>query len=183
MYLLAVITLLGIPGPTNTLLAVAGASSGLLRSLPLLVAEALGYLISAGIVGLVIVPAIADIRWLAVGLKLAVAVYLLWAAAALWRRSSVAGGAPHVTFAGVFIATLLNPKALALALGIVPWASPDLIWSIVTLLGVIGLTGVAWIVGGAALAAAAGRHAGLLPRAGSIALVGFAGLLVASAFG
>jgi len=40
LFALAVLTILGTPGPTNTLLATAGATGGLRRSLPLVPAEA-----------------------------------------------------------------------------------------------------------------------------------------------
>lgn len=181
LYLLALVTLLAVPGPTNTLLAVAGASGGFVRALPLLVAETAAYLISSGIMGLVVAPALAELHWLSVALKAAVVLYMLWLAFALWRYGP-SGGAPQVTLQGVFIATLLNPKGLVLALAIVPWQAPGLWTYFAGLVATIGATGALWIAFGAALAAATKRHAMLVPRLGSVALVGFAVLLIASIF-
>jgi threonine/homoserine/homoserine lactone efflux protein len=183
LYLLAVLTLLGVPGPTNALLALAGAARGFLRSLPLLAAELLGYAVSIAVVGFVLAPVVADLQWLAVVLKLVVALYLLWLAVSLWRRGlGTAGGGGAIGPGTVFAATLLNPKGLALALGIVPWSDPNAGGFLAVLAAVILATGAAWIAGGAAIGAASKTRI-LLPKAGAVALAGFAGLLVASAFG
>lgn len=51
--------------------------------------------------------------------------YLLWLAVRLWQRGgdTLARGA-LVTPGQVFVTTLLNPKALVFALGIVPFGAP-----------------------------------------------------------
>jgi hypothetical protein len=59
LFTLAVLAILGTPGPTNTLLATSGAGVGLRRSLVLLPAEACGYLISILLLGLVLGPVVA----------------------------------------------------------------------------------------------------------------------------
>jgi threonine/homoserine/homoserine lactone efflux protein len=183
VYFLAVLTLLGVPGPTNTLLAIAGAGAGFVRSLPLIGVEVLAYGISTALVGLFIAPAIVDLDWVAVGLKVLVAAYLVWLAVLLWQRGMTIGaGDTIVGVREVFTATLLNPKALALALGIVPWANAQVGWYLAVLGLVIAGTGTVWIALGAALRATK-PDAHLLPRIGAVALTGFAGLLVASVFG
>ena len=50
LFVLTVVTILGTPGPTNTLLATAGAAAGVRRSLLLVPAELGGYLTSILIV-------------------------------------------------------------------------------------------------------------------------------------
>jgi hypothetical protein len=56
LFALAVLAVLGTPGPTNTLLATAGATAGLRRSLALIPAEAAGYTISILTLGLALGP-------------------------------------------------------------------------------------------------------------------------------
>ncbi|HZF76664.1 MAG TPA: lysine transporter LysE, partial [Acetobacteraceae bacterium] len=58
LFALAVLFILGTPGPTNTLLATSGATAGFRRSLILLPAEAAGYGISILTLGLVLGPVV-----------------------------------------------------------------------------------------------------------------------------
>lgn len=51
LFAFAVIAILATPGPTNALLATAGAANGLRRSLPLVPAELAGYLIAIAVGG------------------------------------------------------------------------------------------------------------------------------------
>ena len=96
LFLLAVLTILGTPGPTNTLLATAGATAGLRASLPLLLAELSGYLISIGLIRAVLGPILAAVPMLAIVLKVAVAAYLVWIAVEVWRKAPhTENGASH----------------------------------------------------------------------------------------
>jgi threonine/homoserine/homoserine lactone efflux protein len=185
LYALAVLTLLGTPGPTNTLLATSGALSGLRHSLPLLIGELGGYLVAIGTIRLVLGPVFAAYPPLGIALKVAVAVYLGWIAIRLWRRGAViTGPARPVTIGNVFVTTLLNPKALIFSLSIIPAAHPELAWFVAGFVAMVVTVGFGWIAIGTAIGATAGeRHAGIVPRIASVALVGFAGLVLASAFG
>ena len=69
LFTLTVLLILGTPGPTNTLLATAGATVGFRRALPLLPAEAAGYLIAILAIGLALGPFIAGVAlaWIGLG--------------------------------------------------------------------------------------------------------------------
>ncbi|WP_375450070.1 LysE family translocator [uncultured Devosia sp.] len=120
-FVLAVLALLAVPGPTNTLMAAAGASRGVLGSLPLLAGELGGYFIAitvwTEIVGAAantqpLVPAVA---------KFVAAAFLLWSAWKLWRAAGSADGVQRgITLGRVFATTLINPKGLVFAFAIFP---------------------------------------------------------------
>jgi len=178
-FTLAVLLILGVPGPTNTLLATGGGTVGFRRALPLVPAETLGYAISILTVGLVLGPVVAGQPAVAAGLRLMVAAYLALLAVRLWRRGPVDGSVAPVRPRQVFVTTLLNPKAIVFALGVIPFGAAGW-WPY--MLGFLGmLVGVAlcWIAVGAALGRAAGAagHAGIVPRVGAAAVAGFAVVL------
>jgi threonine/homoserine/homoserine lactone efflux protein len=184
LYVLAVLTLLGTPGPTNTLLATSGAMAGTKRSLPLLIGEIAGYLIAIAVLRLVLGPVFAAYPPVGVALKLAVAAYLAWIAIRLWLRGvELTEAARTVTLSNVFVTTLLNPKALIFSLSIIPTEHPELVWYIAGFTAMVIAAGFSWIVIGHVAGRAAGdRHAVIVPRVASVALIGFAVLIVASAF-
>jgi threonine/homoserine/homoserine lactone efflux protein len=181
----AVFLLLVTPGPTNTLLATAGATSGFRRAVPLLAAELGGYLVSVSTLMVLLGPEIATRPALGQALRLASAGCLIFVAARLWGTSPVAGEAPRaVTFRHVFFTTLLNPKGLVFAFAIFPPVSAGARLAVVPWLGGFSVltvaVGTAWI----ALGTAAGRplrravEAGLVRRFGA-GVVGVFGLLLA----
>jgi threonine/homoserine/homoserine lactone efflux protein len=186
LFLLAVATILGTPGPTNTLLATSGATVGMRRSLPLLAGELAGYLIAVSAIRLVLGPVIAAWPLLGVILKVAVIAYLVWIAVRLWQhgnRSLTEAGA-EIRVQNVFITTLLNPKALIFALSVLPQAHPALWAYFLAFLAIIPAAGFSWIIVGRAIGLAAGdRHTGTVRKVASVALFGFAGLIAASVMG
>jgi threonine/homoserine/homoserine lactone efflux protein len=179
-FALTVLAVLATPGPTNSLLAAAGAANGWRRSLPLVPAEAAGYLLTILAVGLVLGPWIAAAPTIAVVLRATVGAYLILLAVRLWRHGADLRSERMVTPPQVFLTTLLNPKALVFALGIVPFGAPR-VWPY--LMGfTILLVAVAlgWIAFGAQLgrlASARGRD-GLIPRIAAAAVGVFAMLLL-----
>lgn len=185
LFILAVLTLSGTPGPTNTLLATAGALAGVRKSLILLIAELSGYFVAIAVIRMVLGPIFTAYPLLGSTLKIAVAVYLGWMAIKLWLRGArVAGSAVTVTVINVFLTTLLNPKALIFALSVIPAEHQQLIWFHTAFGLAVVAVGFCWILLGRAVGTAAGeRHAGVVPRVASVALVGFAGIVLASAFG
>lgn len=116
----AVLALLLAPGPTNTLMAVAGAQGGPGRVLRLLPAELAGYL--AAILPLAFLGAgvLAQVPQAATALKLAAAVWVMVLAVRLWGRRGDGAAAGTVTPARVALTTLLNPKALIFGLVLLP---------------------------------------------------------------
>ncbi|WP_137152825.1 LysE family transporter [Devosia sp. FKR38] len=181
-FVLAVLALLATPGPTNTLMAAAGAQRGVGRALPLLVGELGGYLIAITVwielVGAIgasqpLVPLLA--RLLAAG-------FLAWSAFKLWRGAGQADLAQRgVTLSRVFVTTLINPKALVLAFAIFPHVG---FVARLPYLGVFaGLvigTAVAWMALGAlaARSSAGWLSAGRVERITALALAVFAALLL-----
>ncbi|ESK37734.1 hypothetical protein P256_02170 [Acinetobacter nectaris CIP 110549] len=123
-----VVTILLTPGPTNTLLASSGIYSGIKKSCNLIPSEALGYLISISLWGVLIHSVSASAPWLPAILKLISATYIFYLAIKLWRTSSASQefAKPTITPKTLFVATLLNPKGLLFASAIFPqaaWAS------------------------------------------------------------
>lgn len=185
LFMLAVLTLLGTPGPTNTLLATSGATVGVQRSVRLLVAELAGYLIAVGTIRIVLGPVIHSYPLVGITLKAAVVLYLIWTAIKLWRHNAgLTQGQTSIGMQAVFVTTLLNPKALIFSLSIIPTDNPQLGWYVLGFALLVPLVGFAWILLGRAIGAAAGdRHAGVVRKVASVALVGFAGVIAASVLG
>jgi threonine/homoserine/homoserine lactone efflux protein len=184
LFFVAVVTLLATPGPTNTLLATSGALSGFRRSLPLLAAELAGYLLAVCLIGLVLRPVLLAVPLLAISLKVVVAVYLLNIAWKLWRRGATPDAVGVVSAPAMFVATLLNPKAIIFSLGILPFGHPGIEPYLAGFSVLVVCLGAIWIgIGRAAGIAAGARHARHLPRIASVILTAFAGVIFASAFG
>lgn len=184
-FALAVLFILGTPGPTNTLLATGGAGMGVRRSLPLMLGEAAGYSLSILTIGLLLAPVIAGVPLAATVLRLVVGAYLVLLAVRLWRSGAAfTRGAGVVTPGQVFVTTLLNPKALIFALGVVPFAHPDWPAYFAGFLAMLAAVALCWIALGAALGRAAAATGGvrLVPRVGAAAVLGFAVMLIAGPF-
>ena len=117
-----VATILLTPGPTNTLLASSGIQVGFKKTFRLIPAEAFGYLIAISFWGVLIgkisvyLPALPHI------LKLFSAAYILFLALKLWRTAELTENFEYVAIRAreLFLATLLNPKALLFASAIFP---------------------------------------------------------------
>ena len=184
LFLLAVLTVLATPGPTNTLLASAAALKGVRGALPLLLAELLGYLVTVDLVGFLLRPLLVANPAIGIALKVAVALYLVVVAVRLWRDTATEAGArAAVGWTSVFVATLLNPKGLIFALAILPFGQPAIAAYLLAFAASIVGVGFLWLVAGRLLGAAAGARRKLVPRAAALLLAGFAGLIAASTLG
>jgi threonine/homoserine/homoserine lactone efflux protein len=183
-FVLAVLTLLGTPGPTNTLLATAGAMLGLRRALPLLAGELVGYAGAILAIRLVLAPILGSYPALGAALKVAVAAFLVFTAVRMWRSNGINRREASISLGDVLVTTLLNPKAAVLAIGVFPTHSDHMLM----LVGLFGLivpaVGLCWILLGQAISTTTGRaRQGLLKRIASGALLVFAGLIAVTAFG
>ena len=177
---LAVVTLLAVPGPTNTLLFTAGATVGLRRAAHLLSAELLAY--NAAIYAL-----LALFRHLFsshglpdVALRVVAAIYLFVLAARLWRYKWSVGHAA-IAWRNVLVTTLTNPKAVVFAFLIFPASSPNSAryFAEFSLLTVV--IGASWITLGHVIGTTISRSARMtIPRLSSGVLMAFAVILLAS---
>lgn len=188
-FVLAVFAVLATPGPTNTLLATSGAAAGFKRSLPLLIAEIAGYMISISVLSFVVGPLVRGSHELSVALRIGCGLYLLYVAVKLWREGAAAFTSNEpVKFRRVFIATLLNPKAIVFAFVIVPHLADGRLREALPYMGALSCLivciGGSWIGLGALLQASAGPrlNAGLVRRAGAVVLGVFATLISTSVF-
>ena len=121
-FVVAVVTLLAVPGPTNTLLAASGAAVGFQRSLRLIIGETTGYLVAIVILMQILAPFVAGAPAGPIVAKAFASVVLILLAIRLWRRAdaemTVASG--PISIGQVFVTTLFNPKALIFAFVIFP---------------------------------------------------------------
>jgi len=117
---LAVLVLLVTPGPTNTLLFLAGTERGWARSLRLIPAELAGYL--TGVIPLMLLGAALLARFPALepAITLLAAIWIAILAARLIRPSRATLADAAVSGRLVFLTTLLNPKALIFGLVLLP---------------------------------------------------------------
>jgi threonine/homoserine/homoserine lactone efflux protein len=181
VFVLAVLAVLITPGPTNTLLATGGATVGMRGSLALIPAEAAGYTISILALGLLLGPVLAGNPMLSLAMRLAVGAYLLLLAVRLWRRGSEALVLGRVvTPAQLFVTTLLNPKAIIFALGIIPFGAVRVWPYMLGFLLMLASVALCWIAIGAVLGGAAQRRGwgGSIPRVGAAAVGAFAAILL-----
>lgn len=177
-----VATILLTPGPTNTLLASSGIQVGVRKSLLLIPAEAMGYIIAISAWGVLIGTVSATLPLLPTFLKLLSASYILFLAIKLWRTADqqVALNQPTIRPRELLCATLLNPKALLFASAIFPasaWTSQEIyLTHMSTFVGLIVPIAMFWIAVGAALATnkVGWLSQAKLQRTASIVLVSFA---------
>jgi threonine/homoserine/homoserine lactone efflux protein len=185
-FTLAVLLLLLVPGPTNTLLLTAGTTHGLRKSLPLLAAEALGYLVTVHLLIFLNGLLIEQVSAAKPAIQIACALYLVFLAVRIWLGSFSAAQTPRaISFWDVLITTLLNPKAFILAFVIVPYAF-DTNWRFAApyfacMMATIVSAGLAWVALGALVKSGlvVSVPSTIIQRVSAVALVLFAGLLIA----
>ncbi|SFG05689.1 Threonine/homoserine/homoserine lactone efflux protein [Novosphingobium sp. CF614] len=120
LFFCSILALLVAPGPTNTLMGLAGAQGGPRRMAWLIPAELLGYLTT--IVPLAYLGPATLGRWpvAAIGVKVVAAMWILFLAARLWRMPGQAGHGGEISARKLYLTTVLNPKALIFGLVLLP---------------------------------------------------------------
>lgn len=165
-----------VPGPTNALLATAGAATHAAPPLRLAFAELAGYLVSTNVLWLVGGLLVEAVPLAAPAIRLGLAAYLVLLGCCLWRGEEAEAAASVITPGRIFLTTLFNPKAAIFAFvlmprddlaALVPWTAG---FSCVVL-----AAGITWLQLGHRIRRHAGSTAAAwVPKAASIALVGFA---------
>jgi threonine/homoserine/homoserine lactone efflux protein len=146
------------PGPTNTLLAAVGLERGARGALPLIACELFGYLIAISVWGAVLAPLQSSYPWVAILVRAASSLYLVYIAVMVWRTASVqaTSGQRSIGSRALFVATLLNPKALLFSSAIFPIVASDNMQVYLTATALFSCLlipiGIAWTMFGAALA-------------------------------
>ena len=162
------------------MMALAGAINRDARPWLFLLAALGGYVAIVLLARAVLLPLIDAYPWAGVALKGLVVLYLIYAAVRLWRTPIAGEVTSSITPQLVAFTTFLNPKGLIFAIAIIPREHPALLGYFVAFGVMVLIVTGGWFLAGRTLGVLAGRHASLLPRIGSVALVGFAGYLVAS---
>jgi threonine/homoserine/homoserine lactone efflux protein len=119
---LAILALLLTPGPTNSLMLLAGAERGFGRSARLIPAELAGYLtavVPLALAGQSVLQSIPEVRAV---IAVIAAIWVAALAVRLWRLP-VVETAGSVGPRALFVTTAFNPKALIFGLVLIP--SPD----------------------------------------------------------
>ena len=179
---LALLGLLMTPGPTNTLLALAGAERGWRRGLLLIPLEVLAYLLVCLPLALLGEAVLSAHPWLGPAIKAVAGAWVAVLAIRLWHLPK-ADGAQSVTAARVFVTTLLNPKALIIGLVLLP--GPDMPLRALLFVGLVAAVAAIWAAMGACLAGRgdcpARRGRGLARRLAALWLAVLSASLLANA--
>ncbi|HIJ61886.1 MAG TPA: LysE family transporter [Rhodospirillaceae bacterium] len=183
--LLGFLVLLVVPGPTNALLAAAGAASGVRRSLALIPAVVTGYLLAIATLVMLLLPmARADPR-LALLLRTASVMVLLHVGRRMWSEPPGPTGAGR--FGQILVCTLFNPKSLVFAMGfleLMDAGRTDGVWACAFGLVVeIAVAAGGWIALGhlAGLGFGAKGRGRIVQRSGALVLFGFALIIAGTA--
>jgi len=175
------------PGPTNTLLLSSGIDNGFRSSWYLVIAETLGYVIAISIWGSFLVSLATANPWLLDVVRLFCSAYIFYLATRLWKSTNFGKNLNKpIGFRDLFIATMLNPKALLFASAIFPpLAFVSLEFFCLSMLVFIAMTlsiGSGWLAMGGILRSnrSWGVHTPKLMRGASLVLVMFSGTLMFS---
>lgn len=181
-FLFAIWGLLLTPGPTNTLLALSGASVGLARSLRLMPAELCAYLLVTVPLALAGADLLARDPLVGTAVRLVAAGWVAYLAVKLWRVKAGEAGPGPVSMARVFVTTLLNPKGLIIGLTLLPRGSaPEFPVHLGLFAASVVAVAMVWAAGGTLLKREAAEPPLLYRRAAALWLAVLAAALVGTA--
>lgn len=170
------------PGPTNTLLFLAGTRDGVRRSLRLIGAEWAGYIFAIGIWCAFLALAAAVAPGAPAVARACAAVYIAYSAWKLWRTAPDAGalGGTGIGPRALFLVTLLNPKAFFFATVVFPplaAGTAALLQAYLIFSSLLLPIAALWIAMGAAMLARPGAtpRQPMVHRIASVVLFGFSG--------
>lgn len=182
----ALVLLLAVPGPTNTLLLRAGMLLGFRTSWKLAFVECLAYVLQVSLWGVALVYLAAYSPWALKATQMAAACYLLYVSYQLWQRKGETITPGKDRFSGLYFfwLTVMNPKGLLIVSFIAPahtfTALADYALFMITLALVVIPVGSAWIMLGGQFEGI--RKTWLTPlkinRATSVAICCFATLMI-----
>lgn len=146
-FVFGVLALLLAPGPTNTLMGLAGAQGGLSRVIRLIPAELAGYATAILPLSYLGAQLLQTMPGFGSALKVAAAIWIAVLAAKLWTSPASGGETEEVSAQRVYITTCLNPKALVFSLVLLPSPQTADFWPHLALFGAM-IIGVALVWGG-----------------------------------
>ncbi|MDB5776759.1 MAG: lysine transporter LysE [Herbaspirillum sp.] len=179
-----------LPGPTNTLLLSSGLKVGIRRTLPLVAAEALGYVTAISLWGFFLLSFATSAPWFLDVVKLLCSVYILWLAVKMWTQSRMLDdrNAGPVSIREIFAVTVMNPKALLFASTLFPLeafkSAEYFACAVIAFLMILAPISIAWSSLGGLLTSRPSwaNHTSTYLRSGSLVLVVFSGSLAYSIF-
>jgi threonine/homoserine/homoserine lactone efflux protein len=180
----AVLILLVTPGPTNSLVLLAGAERGWLPAMRLIPAEMGGYFLSVvplAVVGAAVLDGQDGLRS---AVSLAAGAWVAVLAMKLWRVREAVPEGRSVRAHEVFVTTALNPKALIFGLVLLP-SSDRLGVNFTLFAALVVLVAALWAGVGAALRNGSGQPRALLVvrRLASVWLAGISLVMIARGIG
>jgi threonine/homoserine/homoserine lactone efflux protein len=148
---IATLVLLLTPGPTNSLMLLAGSERGLSGAARLIPAELAGYFLTILPLALVGAAVMDDHQGLRDFMTLAAACWVAVLAVRLWQVPRQGGQMAATGALAVFVTTALNPKALIFGLVLLP--SPDrLAFNLTLFAALVVVVALIWALVGAAIA-------------------------------
>lgn len=185
IFALALGLLLLTPGPTNTLLALAGMERARGKALLCLGAELAGYLTAIVPVHFIAAPTLSSHPVIGQVVAALAALWVALLAGRLWGAPLMPGHNGAITPRLVFFTTLFNPKGLVIALTLLPAGLTAVFYKcLVLMLVMIPAAGAFWLILGASLIHRISvRHPALVMRTASAALLLFSAGLAGRAAG
>ncbi|AJC65845.1 LysE family translocator [Dickeya zeae] len=109
-----------VPGPTNSLLLVSGLKKGVLKSSPLIIAEACGYITAIGFWAVLLSTITKNIPSFPEIAKAACSIYIFFLAIKIWSFGQLSQSNNNISFSHMVIASAINPKALLFVTLLIP---------------------------------------------------------------